>query len=325
MARAWFDPVAVKNAKDALARGQVDRDTLALAHLPLAVAAARGAAWRMEAVEHLHDWIQEAALAMLEAAADYLHQGGDPDGFQQYASSVIHYRLIRAKRKSLPVSVPKTTYHTLLPAYQKLAKEASETGQVLTDEFVAEKLGISVQRAIDARLAWQAAFQTPRALDDRLAGRDEEDAPTLADTVPDETVDVEAEALAAVEREERQELWQAIGDLRRSHQIALGLNMGAATFEFATIAEIEQAAHHSMQNRARHALARVFREGRRNARRLGFLPDDATGRQPLGRRVVNLVSGRRGSARVRSGSSGARLGRCVAGGDQEGAPGARVS
>lgn len=319
---AWFDPAVVQQARRALAQGQRDRDALILAHLPLAVAMARKAAWQMQALARLDDWIQEASLTLVEAATVYVRDR-KPIDFQQYAANAIHRHLAEVRRQEAPVEVPQTTFR-LVPAYQKLVEQAQADGQPLTDQLASQRLGIPVRRVAEVRQAWLAVHHEALPLDARLAGRDEEDAPTVADVVVDEGADVEAQALAAVEREERQELWRAVADLERQDRVALGLNMGAATFERATVAEIERAADSGVQHRARQHLAKLFREGRMDARRLGFLPSDATGRQAVGRRVVNLVSGRRGSARVRGARRGTHLGRGVAGSDDAPEVGARA-
>ena len=276
---------------------------------------ARKAAWQMQALARLDDWIQEASLTLVEAATVYVRDR-KPIDFQKYAANAIYRHLAEVRRQEAPVEVPQTTFR-LVPAYQKLVEQAQAQGQPLTDQLASQRLGIPVRRVAEVRQAWLAVHHEVLSFDARLEGRDEEDAPTVADVVVDEGADVEAQALAAVEREERQELWRAIGDLDREDRVALGLNMGAATFERATIAEIEKAADSWAQHRARRRLAELFREGRRDARRLGFLPSDATGRQPVGRRVANLVSGRRGSARVQGARRGTHLGRGVAGVEHE--------
>lgn len=142
-----------------------------------------------------------------------------------------------------------------------------------------------------ARIAWRAKEATYTSLDTVIS---DTDGITVQETLADLSADVEAEALEAVTQEERQELWRAVGDLRPLERVAVSLNLGLVRFDGATVGDVEKAACNARQKRVRDRLAKFFREGRRSAQRLGFLPEDATGRRPRGSRIVVTLSGHRG-------------------------------
>ncbi|MEW6457613.1 MAG: hypothetical protein AB1441_00865 [Bacillota bacterium] len=275
----------IRRAKAALAAGQVDRDTLVLAHLPLAIKMGARAAKQHFAVGWTEDYIQEAVLALLTAAEQYL-RGQRDQAFDQYAATVIYLQLTRLMRTTHLVNIPVTTYWSLREVFPL----AERYGDELTAEIIAAELGVSQHRARELFAAWCFKKMIPTSLDavvDGTAGITVEE--TLAG--PD---DVEGEVLEAITQEEREELWRAVQDLRPVEQATVCLNFGVVDhFEGASIADVEAAACVSRQHRVRRKIAKLFREEQRDARKLGFLPTDATGKLSSGERVVVALSGHR--------------------------------
>jgi DNA-directed RNA polymerase specialized sigma24 family protein len=191
-------------------------------------------------------------------------------------------------RKKHLVNIPRETYLELRKVYK-----LEQLHDKLTPELIASELKVPPQRAIELYRAWcakQAANTPLDAIVDGTKGI------TVEETLADPDTNVEGEALEAVTREERQELWDAVQALRPLERVTISLNMGIVPFEGATVADVERAACVSRQHRVRQKLAKLFREGYKDARRLGFLPEDATGKRPPGGRVVDTLSGHRGRA-----------------------------
>lgn len=259
----------VRSAKERYAAGLRDEETLVLAHLPFATALGRRLAWQYGRSELEDDFVSAAVVGLVEAAKRFLARADDRP-FLPYAQAVMRARVFEEFRAHLVVSMGRETLRVW-------RKRDFGSGGPEGD-------------------AVRAALMPPRSLWERIDEGAEDD-PYLADTIADPEVDTELEALAAVERAERAQVFaEALAALTSTYATAIRVNLGLP-LPPATIEELADAADHSRQHRARVALAGVFRSGTVDPRRLGYLPQHAVGKQAPGRRVVNMVSGNRRSRR----------------------------
>lgn len=162
-----------------------------------------------------------------------------------------------------------------------------EAGEVSTVEAVAESVGLRPERVLQLmRLVQRAA-----SLDETIPGHDDEGTATRGELTQCEAAGPEEIVLADIEREERQELIQALRYLPEHYQKALGLTTGARTFEETALDDVVRASRYSVQRKSRQRLQVMFQRGKGNARRLGYEPSDATGSGRGSGRLSTVTSG----------------------------------
>lgn len=271
----WYAET-IREARQALRCGRVDRDTLAMAHLPVGIDVVRRLAQTLGAHEDIPDWVQEAAIALLKAA-DYYLQKRPNVPFPKYAAGAVYRHLRRVWRKTRPVFINEHLTADVLN-FSRLVNDAIWENRSPTDEELAQALGIPTKRVRELWRVREVLQLPPRSLDEPLQEQ-RDDSMTLGDTIADDTASVEEQALTAIEREEReQELRRALQHLPESFRLAIALTTGYKAVEETDAGEVLAVMmSYSRQQSARRKLQRVFREEAADARRLGFEPEDAVG------------------------------------------------
>lgn len=209
-----------------LAKAEAKRapeDDLVRRHLVLAVVLANRV--RPPGLAH-DDRLGVANLALVEAARTYPTSPAARRGvpFPAYAAVMIRHALWQASRATWAVYVPPDAVSQM----RQVAKVTGRLGEALdrppTDAEVAAELGWPVEKV---RLL-RRLLEAPEALPlDAVVPGDDSGEDTFLDTLPDPTVDVEAEVTERlVAEQERAALARAIDELPPLMRAALSLRAG---------------------------------------------------------------------------------------------------
>jgi RNA polymerase sigma-B factor len=148
-------------------------------HLPLVRHLARRFAGGAESLEDLE---QVGAIGLLNAIDRYDPASGN--AFSSFAVPTILGEIRRHFRdRTWPLRVPRSLKDLALETRDAAAEFEHRNGRAPTAAELAEKLGVDVERLLDARMASDAQY--PDSLD-RMVRRGDEDSATLYELVPDD-------------------------------------------------------------------------------------------------------------------------------------------
>jgi RNA polymerase sigma-B factor len=154
------------------------RDELVERHLPLVRHLARRFAGGAESMEDLE---QVGAIGLLNAIDRYDPASGN--AFSSFAVPTILGEIRRHFRdRTWPLRVPRSLKDLAHATRDAAAEFERLRGRAPTAVELADKLGVDVERLLDARMASDAQY--PDSLD-RMVRRDDEDSATLYELVPD--------------------------------------------------------------------------------------------------------------------------------------------
>jgi RNA polymerase sigma-B factor len=154
------------------------RDELVERHLPLVRHLARRFAGGAESMEDLE---QVGAIGLLNAIDRYDPASGN--AFSSFAVPTILGEIRRHFRdRTWPLRVPRSLKELALATRDAAAEFERLSGRAPTAIELADKLGVDVERLLDARMASDAQY--PDSLD-RMVRRDDDDSATLYELVPD--------------------------------------------------------------------------------------------------------------------------------------------
>lgn len=220
----------------------------------------------------LPDLIAAGNVALVEASKKYDPSKGT---FRAYAKPRVAGAILSALTMMMSGGTlgpgTRQKYHTYLSAVRRVEQDGREA----TLEEVAKEAGLRV----DTVRALQQLTEGVISLDGLVNNPGGDDTIPLGELQPDPSPGPEEQALDALEAQQRrEELARAVESLPERSRLAICLTTGFQGMERATLGDVLAVyMSYTRQHRARTKLQKVFREGKANARRLGFEPEDARG------------------------------------------------
>lgn len=242
------------------------------------------------------DCIGTACLALVEAVQSYKGSDEERRGipFKTYVFRRVEWALAHAYHRMLPARVSWDTWRQLRNFVRNRAKALDEARRPLTDEELAERLGISVDRFRALRTmanALQDSLSLSAFIGHEVGEDDGSKESTPTDKLADE-YDLESSVLDAVAAEqERAWLVQTIEKLPDLAKLGISLRFGLPVPSLARVplgSVIDVSLHHQAVMRG----LKKLREARRRER--GDLPEvvqEQRGRAVVGSKVRKETSG----------------------------------
>lgn len=279
-------------SKAAQADPNVTPENLILRNLALPVSMARAVLRKThlpspkQAMEEL---VAAANLALVRAAHAFNIQEAkmEPGAFTPYAMATIE-RELWALVHDMRTGGAGSSHHAQRNIYAvraELARLRRDGEQVDPDE-IGRELGLLPEtvRGLIALADGVLSLDVPKI------DADGDESLTYGEALAAEDPGPEAEALASVEAEEREELRRAVATLPNHYRAAVAFVTGFRAFQHVTVADVLRASGKSAQYTARGRLVKVFQRGQASAERIGYRLEDATG-QRVGQGTAKGLAG----------------------------------